>query len=249
MRDWIAIEESRGPRSAARWEVVYEDGLRGEVEAHLVSGAASFSRTSNRPPPGPFVSAADAIPPSGPRGLRDRDADAPPPRGPRADRPGPGEGGGPRRGGGPVPPRGDSRTTQSYPVIHFRLVAEDLARRRIKNMRAHYTKDRDRDLGHDINRYSFESGDVFVDRGKEVFEGIRPPHRERAMERERRGFFGPNGGGGGGPRRRRGPRGGFRPRSDRYLPGSSSGWDDRGSSRFDDDREPPRRRENWDRRY
>ncbi|KAH6895273.1 hypothetical protein B0T10DRAFT_211799 [Thelonectria olida] len=258
VQDWIGTEESRGPRSAARWEVVYEDGPGGEVEAHLESGAASFSRPSNRPPPGPLRNDGDAIPPSIPRGLRDNDG---PPRGPRADRPGPENG--PRRGG-PNTPRGDFRSTQAHPVIHYQLVAEDLARRRVEKMHSHYTTDRDRDLGREINRYSFEDGDTFVDRGKEVFEGIRPPHRERAMERERRGFGG-NGPPGGGRRRRGGRggggRGGFRPRSDRYLPGqgSGSGRDDRRPrsnddtdrppTRFDDDREPPRRRENWDRRY
>ncbi|KAI5463119.1 hypothetical protein BGZ63DRAFT_412787 [Mariannaea sp. PMI_226] len=224
VKDWIEKEESSGRRSGARWEVVYEDGPDGEVEAHLESGAASFSRASQRPPPpGPAVSAADAIPPSGPRNYRENGG---PPRGPRADRAGPPQ--------GPSNPlRSDAgggyQTTQARPTIRYQCVSQDLANRRMEKMRSHYTTDRDRDFGREINRYSFD-GDAFVDRGKEIFEGIRPPHRERAIERERRGFGG-GGGGGGGGRRRRGR--GHRARRDRYQPGQGSGP---GPSR--DDRRP-----------
>lgn len=96
-------------------------------------------------------------------------------------------------------------------------------------MRSYFTQDLKRDMGpeSDINRYTFEQGESFVDRGHENFVGIRPPHREREVQRRRdRG-----GGGGGGPPRGppRGPpptRGIYkgnrrapRPVSDRYLPG------------------------------
>lgn len=196
---WIDTEmESGGPRgrSGSRWEVIYEDGPSGSVEAHLESGGASFPRAgpppSNRPPLGPSLKSNDSIP-LGPRGLRNQAI----PTGPRPVRPGTGPGPRPP----PSNPLGSSKRTQARPQIHYQPVTPDLAQTRIENMRSFYSTDRHRDLGREINRYSFESGVHFVDRGKEVFEGIRPPHRER----DRRG---------GG---RRG-RGGFRPRGDRYQP-------------------------------
>ncbi|KAH7136476.1 hypothetical protein EDB81DRAFT_802280 [Dactylonectria macrodidyma] len=259
VHDWIDKEESSG-RHGPRWEVVYEDGPDGEIEAHLEPGNASISRQGNRPPPRPTSNTTDAIP-LGPRGSRDAGA---PPTGPRAVRPGSGPGPRPP----PSVPTGDSHRTRAQPVIYYQVVSDDLARRRIENMRSFYTTDHDRDLGREINRYSFESGDVFVDRGKEIFEGIRPPHRERErnFDRDRRGF------GGGGGRRGRGGRGGrggggggggrFGHRSDRYMPGGGGyGHDDRrprykdsndmdrDSPRYDDDRESFRTRDTRDHRY
>ncbi|KAI8687072.1 hypothetical protein LRP88_13562 [Fusarium phalaenopsidis] len=204
VRDWIETEHaSGGPRgrSSARWEVVYENGPDGVVEAHLEEATASTSRAGPPPgprqPTGPSMMGGDSVP-LGPRGYRDPAI----PTGPRPVRPGTGPGPRPP----PTNPGGASKRTNSRPAIYYQPVSEDLASRRIDNMRSFYSTDRDRDFGRDINRYSFEDGASFVDRGKEVFEGIRPPHRERAVERERRGG------------RRRGGRGGGRPRSDRYLP-------------------------------
>lgn len=218
VRDWIETEHaSGGPRgrSSARWEVVYEDGPDGAVEAHLEEATASASRAG--PPPGPrqpmdpSMMGGDSVP-LGPRGYRDPAI----PTGPRPVRPGTGPGPRPP----PTNPGGASKRTNARPAIYYQPVSEDLASRRIDNMRSFYSTDRDRDFGRDINRYSFEDGASFVDRGKEVFEGIRPPHRERAVERERRGGRRRGGRGGGG--------GGGRPRSDRYLPPPR------------DDRRPPR---------
>ncbi|KAF4344594.1 hypothetical protein FBEOM_1436 [Fusarium beomiforme] len=204
VRDWIDTEQaSGGPRgrSGSRWEIVYEDGPGGEVVTHLEEASASASRTmpqlDARPPPG-LTMVTNSIP-LGPRALRDPAI----PTGPRPVRPGTGPGPRPP----PINPGGAFKRTNTRPVINYQPVSEDLARRRIDNMRSYYTNDRDRDFGREINRYSFENGTSFVDRGKEVFEGIRPPHRERAIGRERRG----------GRRRGRGG-GGGRPRSDRYLP-------------------------------
>jgi hypothetical protein len=207
VRDWIDTEQaSGGPRgrSGARWEVTYEDGPDGTIEAHLEEATSSVSRPGPqlgaRPPPSSTL-ASDVIP-VGPRALRDPAI----PTGPRPVRPGTGPGPRPP----PTNPGGTFKRTNTRPVINYQPVSEDLARRRIDNMRSHYSTDRDRDFGREINRYSFENGTSFVDRGKEVFEGIRPPHRERTMGgRERRGGRRRGRGGGGG---------GGRPRSDRYLP-------------------------------
>ena len=71
-------------------------------------------------------------------------------------------------------------------MIYWKPLSDDLAQRRVQNMRRYYninariTED---DKRSDINRYFFESGDAFVDRGKEIFAGIRPPHREREHRR------------------------------------------------------------------
>ncbi|RBR23999.1 uncharacterized protein FIESC28_03112 [Fusarium coffeatum] len=203
VRDWIDTEQANGGsrgRSGARWEVIYDDGPDGVIEAHLEEATSGTGpQPGARPHTGP-ATATDSIP-VGPRALRDPAI----PTGPRPVRPGTGPGPRPP----PLNPGGASKRTNAHPAIYYQPVSEDLARRRIDNMRSYYTSKRDRDFGREINRYSFENGTSFVDRGKEVFEGIRPPHRERGgMGRERRG----------GRRRRGGGGGGGRPRSDRYLP-------------------------------
>ncbi|KAF4444053.1 sap protein [Fusarium austroafricanum] len=204
VHDWIDTEQaSGGPRgrSGVRWEIVYENGSGGDVVAHLEEATAASSRAGTQlgAVQPPIAAMTTNSIPLGPRALRDPAI----PTGPRPVRPGTGPGPRPP----PINPGGTFKRTNTRPVISYQPVSEDLARRRIESMRSYYSNDRDRDLGREINRYSFENGASFVDRGKEVFEGIRPPHRERGMGRDRRS----------GRRRGRGG-GGGRPRSDRYLP-------------------------------
>ncbi|KAG5967826.1 hypothetical protein E4U56_000646 [Claviceps arundinis] len=233
MDSWIAMEESGGRRAATRWEVTYTPSADGStIHADLVTASLSYSSSSNRPlapPPSSRLppSASAILPrdsvnsaPLGPRGYTDRlDAYNTPPTGPR--------GSGPRRqtatNSPSYQPPGEEQYTHTQPAVAFSLVSEDLAEKRLANMRSYYVRDK-RPLGREINRYSFEDGFSFVDRGREIFEGIRPPHRER----------GGGGGGGGrggmrgdGGRGRRGgvgggsggSSGGYRSRSDRYIPG------------------------------
>lgn len=240
VQGWIDTEADSGGagagRSSTRWEVVYVDGPDGSVEARHQSSSGSIPAPGRPPasaPTGPRYTSdkgPNSVPlgPRGGSGAFGPDDGPPPPTGPRPKRSGPGPfPSGPRpRGGGP-PPGPDSRTTRAYPPVTYEPVPADLARRRIASMHSFYTPSRG-PYGREINRYSFEDGDSFVDRGKEVFEGIRPPHRERAMRggprgRGRGGFRGRGGGGGGGGR-------GPRPRSDRYLPDGGPG-----------DRDAPRR--------
>lgn len=234
--EWIEIEKAGGARSSSRWQVVYRPGPDG-FEAVLESGSVSKARPTEPPPPSNVGADSTNAIPIGPRSHRererererdrdrdhdrDRDRDRgmmpPPPTGPRGGRPGAGAGAG---AGGRLttsPLDHVVEKTHSRPPISYQMVSEDLSRSRLDNMRSHYTRDRNRDLGREINRYSFENGDVFVDRGKEIFEGIRPPHREA----DRRGASG--GGRGGRSQGRRGPPPPFRQRSDRYLPGAGSG--------------------------
>lgn len=257
--DWIAIEEGDGGRggpggrpgrSTTRWEVIYTSGADGVVEARLQqAGAPSSSRPGPPPPSGPLKqAAADPVPPTGPRSDRERERER---DGRRADSPPP-----PSRHRGndtrqqprnmPPPPSEldhELQRTRARPAISFQLVSAALADRRVANMRSFYTKDARRVLGREINRYSFEEGDGFVDRGKEVFEGIRPPHRERGGRGGRGGGGNFGGGRGGGGRGRRGGigsgggGGGGRLQGDRYLPGfSGAGGGGGGGRRWDDDR-------------
>ncbi|CAH0001420.1 unnamed protein product [Clonostachys byssicola] len=235
---WIEKESGQGGRSSTRWEVVYSDDANGNTEARLEVASAAGPRPG--PPPAPSAAGGRLAPPVpadsannipvGPRSQRDLSISNAP-TGPRSKRSGP----------GPRPPPGhmaggmfDAKRTQAQPVIGYTPVSEDLARRRLDNMRSFYKRDVDRrDLGRDFNRYSFEDGDGFVDRGKEVFEGIRPPHRERDRPARGGSRAGPRGGGfgGGGFGGRRGGPPPHRRGGDRYLPGGAGGRDDR----------PPRR--------
>ncbi|KAH8172778.1 SAP domain-containing protein [Sarocladium implicatum] len=244
--EWIEREESegKGARTGSRWEVVYETLPSGEVEAYLESGAVSASRPgpppamgrAGPPPPpsGPHGHDSTNSIPLGPRGFRD-DA-GPPPTGPRSSRE--------QFQQPPLstrPPPAGSLLTRAYPPIAYQPVSRELANRRLESMQSHYTQDTRRPLGRDINRYYFEDGDRFVDRGKEVFEGIRPPHRERGGGGFRGRGRGGGGGGGGfggfGGGRGRGGRGG-RSRGDRYLPpGRGRAGEDEGRlPRYPDDR-------------
>lgn len=203
VQGWIDMEMGGGGRSGTRWEVVYADTPDGGVEARLEAATGSLSRAPASAPTGPRADSMNSIP-VGPRGQQRE-----PPTGPRTNF------GGPPSRAGPEGPSAGKWTTAG-PSIMYTTASEDLVQRRLANMRSHYT-DRRGPYGREINRYSFEQGDAFVDRGKEVFEGIRPPHRERGGRGGRGGGFG---GGFGG---RRGGRG--RPRmNDRYVPGGGSNF-------------------------
>lgn len=215
--DWVEIEEAEGGARGKmnRWEVVYEADVDGNMTATLEEGGADTARPPPRaaaPPTGPastFVPTGPSQPISGiqgaPTGPRGRGGRLPP--------------GLPLQGG--LTPQEGFRATRALPSLPYKPASEEVVRRRIDNMRSFYTRDRYRDMGpvEDINRYTFENVDSFVDRGKEVFVGIRPPHRERQMR---------GGGGGrpGGPRRGGPPPPSFRPRGDRYMGGRDNGRGD-----------------------
>lgn len=221
--EWAGREQSEGGRGASsRWEVQYEPDDDGNIAANLVNAEAEPIRRNTRQPlgapPVPTGPARNYAPsvegaPSGPRGRGGNHYRQQPP--PPAD-----------AGGG------DRIITQAGPPLQYRPAPEELAQRRLASMRSFYTKDRHRDLGHEdeINRYTFENGDTFVDRGKEVFIGIRPPHREQ--ERRRLGLG-----------RNRGPRAPSprRPRDDGHR-GGRNDYGDR-----DDWRDRSRRDRNYDR--
>ncbi|GJC79212.1 apoptotic chromatin condensation inducer in the nucleus [Colletotrichum liriopes] len=219
---WIDEEQSQSRDRSIRFEVMYdEDGVASLVSGSATQPARSAPEPTRLAPSGPAVKDVNAIP-LGPRGGLGTQGV---PSGPRGDAP---------RGPGPRPPRqiqgfpgGDVRTTRASPPISYQPVSDDLGARRIRNMRSHYTTEIGRDLGPEteINRYTFENGDKFVDRGKENFVGIRPPHREADRRRQTAGGAPPPRGP---PPSRGGRRGGNGRRgnrmvSDRYLPGINEG--------------------------
>lgn len=257
--EWIAIEASQGggrSSMAKRWVVNYVDDDDGNIIARLENDeqppriptgpgmrgplAAPSSHTNARAPLPPIASGSINNIPLGPRPQRGQQ-NIPPIRG---------------HGRGPAgQPGGKFNTTSSRPYISYQPVSEDVAQQRLEDMRSYFTRDTQRDLGKEINRYTFEDGARFVDRGTEVFHGIRPPHREsnrgpqghgRPPRRDGPRFGGGRRGGGGGPPPS------FRPRSDRYFPGADERENrprnDFGRRRFDDNwgyRGGDKRRQNY----
>ncbi|KAI5868427.1 hypothetical protein GGS23DRAFT_545408 [Durotheca rogersii] len=235
--DWVSMEQaSTGARgSSSRYEVVYDSDANGNVAVRLEEcdgmppaqkqvARAPTPQAERKPPipTGPsrsFLGVEGA--PLGPRGFQ-------PGRGSRMDR-----------------VDQSALSTNAYPSVTYQPVSDELVRRRLDAIAAAKTMDQDRDFGKEYKRYYFESGDVLVDRGPEIFLGIRPPHRERERERDRRHDQGRDAGRGrrgGRPRRGGGmplfhgvPRGGDRFRPQDHAPSGPNGrpryGDDRGGRR------------------
>ncbi|POS80711.1 SAP domain-containing protein [Diaporthe helianthi] len=182
MRDWIDQEESAARGSANRWEVVYEQDGDHVVAVHRTAG--SDNKSFLKPPPtGPAAGSGPSYP-----GIEAA------PRGPR------GRGGPPARLSNP-----NLLQTQANPPLSYQPLSEDIAQRRVENMRSFYSSIPAHDLGKDYHRYTFENSESFVDRGTEVFIGIRPPHREKEHQErlrlERLGVAGAGSGADAQPRR------------------------------------------------
>ncbi|KAM0142561.1 hypothetical protein ACHAP3_001666 [Botrytis cinerea] len=224
VKEWIDQEQASGAgRNTKKWEVVYEeienDGDR-QVTAVLQESTGDPQMMSARKQSIPFSA------PTGPsRGIEGA------PSGPRSL-------GGPRA----APVRNLSelfKSTTTQPTLYWQPASEELVNRRLDAIAAITTKDTLRHTGQDINRYTFEDHDRFVDRGKEIFSGIRPPSGHRGPRNQRPGRYQGRGGGGGGGGGGRGYGYGGR--------GGDRGYDrgyDRGS--YDSYRGPPR---DQDRRY
>ncbi|EOO01538.1 putative sap domain-containing protein [Phaeoacremonium minimum UCRPA7] len=218
VREWSEEERSGGRGNSARWEVIYdqdEDGVVARLEEVGSDAKPRAPAIPVAPKQAPTLSGPDRLYP----GIEAA------PRGPRNL-------GGPRSGPGLLG-RSDPNTlrTQSNPPLSYQPVSEELARRRIDNIHSFISKHAGRNPGGEMNRYTFENSESFVDRGKEVFIGIRPPHRER--ERRERGRRDRPGGG---PGRRDGPP--PFPRGDRYFGAREPVRDDYRAppARFNEDR-------------
>ncbi|KAI1738752.1 hypothetical protein F4680DRAFT_157065 [Xylaria scruposa] len=248
--DWIDIEQqARNAGNMPRYEVIYDHDSDGNVVAKLEE--TDTNQTARRGPASPVIhlDRKPSIPtgPSRPSGIENA------PTGPRN----------PYSHNGPAGMHSNRQEkldssfikTKSGPPVLYRPVAPELAQRRLDILAQakdpHYSYE---ESGKDYHRYYFERDEILVNRGPEIFLGIRPPHREKERRelartgggdprdrfRDRRGPLGPpraGGGGGGGRRRRRAPRPHGVPRGgDRFRPVSS--YDDRAAP---DDRHPPRR--------
>jgi hypothetical protein len=126
------------------------------------------------------------------------------------------------------------KSTAAKPMLYYQPVSKAVANKRLDNIDAAMSKDAaaGKRMTGPINRYTFEDGDKLVDRGPEIFPGIRPPPGQR-----------PGGGGGrGGPPRDRD--GGFRDGGFRGRGGG--GYRDRAPERVYESFRPDRM---VDRRY
>lgn len=96
--------------------------------------------------------------------------------------------------------------TSSKPTIYWQPVSKDTANRRLDSIDQALSKDgaAGRPLQGDFHRYTFEE-DTVVDRGPEIFPGLRPPQGFRGPS-----GFGPRGGGSGGYQGRGGYASSFR---------------------------------------
>ncbi|KAH7317923.1 hypothetical protein BKA65DRAFT_515431 [Rhexocercosporidium sp. MPI-PUGE-AT-0058] len=231
VNEWIELENDNraGGRAGKKWEVNYNIDEDRHVTATLQEvGSISGSNQSIRAPSLPMSSPQNAQP------LRNINI----PTGPLLI-----------RGQAAVVATGRERLdvlfkcTTSKPALYWQPVSKERVDRRLDRLDGALSKDAaaGRLIQGDIHRYTFEDGDILVDRGPEIFPGIRPPH----------GFRGPSGfpsrgGGGGFP-----SRGGYGGQSyrgggqnfsgrgyDSYRGGASSGRDggNRGGGRDRDDR-------------
>lgn len=74
-------------------------------------------------------------------------------------------------------------STMAKPVLYWQPVSKSLANRRLDSIDSATSNDPSRRVGGDINRYTFEDGAILVDRGPEIFSGIRPPPGYRGPAR------------------------------------------------------------------
>lgn len=89
-------------------------------------------------------------------------------------------------------------STTTKPALYWQPVSKSVADKRLNSIDDATSKDPSRRVDGEINRYTFEDGDVLVDRGPEIFPGIRPPpgYRGPARGGGGRGAFGGRGRGG-----------------------------------------------------
>ncbi|KAI0402074.1 hypothetical protein F4802DRAFT_577810 [Xylaria palmicola] len=245
--DWVEMEQqARNKGNMPRYEVVYDHDIDDNVIAKLEETDANQNARRGPDSPVAHPDRRPSIPtgPSRPSGIENA------PTGPRN----------PYSHNGPsnMHPGWSDRSeagfirTKSGPPVLYRPVSPEIAQRRLDRLAQAKDPHYNEESGKDYHRYYFERDDVLVNRGPEIFLGIRPPHRERERRelartgggdprdrfRDRRppNFGPPGGGGGGGRRRRRVPRPHGVPRGgDRFRPSSS--YDERPAF---EDRRPPR---------
>jgi hypothetical protein len=225
VKEWIEVEESNnaaGRGSGKKWEVYYNIDEDRHVTASLQEAANVTRLQPSRKVSMQLTPQAPSVPTPAPIARRGIDGA---PSGPRA--------------GQTQEPIREKReatslatldqlfsSTTAKPVLYWKSVSKSIANKRLDAMEDAKSKRHTRggQVDDDINRYTFEDGHVLVDRGPELFGGIRPPP----------GFRGPARGGTMRVPTSRGGYGGGGGRTyDSYRGGGSGG---RGSRDFRDDR-------------
>lgn len=175
--EWIETENSAAAaRSGKKWEVAYDMDGDGNVTASLQETgevpAQLRKQSSASVAPTPRLGVAGA--PLGPRAdQRRRDDglryDAPADRRPSFDRSA-------QYPPAPLQSNVDMIFTKSSPSVSFLPVPRELAERRLDNIDSLYAKDAEAEFreNSESHRYTFE-GEILVDRGPEIFPGIRRP--------------------------------------------------------------------------
>jgi hypothetical protein len=202
--EWIDQEQKSNPggRSMAKkWEVYYDVDEDRLVTAILQEANTNVFARPMHPTRQPSIPISRAPAPVEPKNF-----DAP--SGPRSFQ--------------PVPPTTNRlnelfKSTTAKPVLYWQPVPRELADRRLDNIDRSLSKDAaaGRRIDGASHRYSFQDEDVLVDRGPEIFSGIRRPDGQRGPRRGG-GYQGRGGYGGGdsfrpnGNRRGDGYRGGNR---------------------------------------
>ncbi|KAH6671790.1 hypothetical protein B0J14DRAFT_594404 [Halenospora varia] len=163
--EWIQEEQATnigGRSSSKRWEVYYDVDEDRHVTAQLQE-ASNFPRA--QPARKPSVALPPPQIPTGPRGIGNA------PSGPRAAQ------FREQRSANNLSKLDQLfKCTTAKPALYWLPVDKALADKRLDNI-DHTTSKEAATLrvSGEINRYTFEDGDVLVDRGPEIFPGIRPP--------------------------------------------------------------------------
>jgi hypothetical protein len=240
---WIEEEESTkvgGRSSRKKWEVYYDVDDDRHVTATLQEAGKAPNMPHIRRPSVQIPSQAPPVPasaPVAPRGIEGA------PSGPRAE-----QNRGQRAANNLATLDQLFRSTVAKPVLYWEPVSKTLANKRLDAVddvtSKRYVKGSSATGA--INRYTFDDGDQLVDRGPEIFSGIRPPP----------GFRGPGRGGFAGVRGSRGGYGGGDRAYDSYRGGGGGGGggrrgsrDNRGSLRDSRDDRDDWRDSRDDRRY
>lgn len=181
---WSEEEQAAGGgrSSAKKWEVNYEVDEDRNVKAYLQE-ITNFPGPRPQPPVRhPSIPVPPPQAPFQPRGIENA------PSGPRAS-----QNRAPRAMNGFSTLDQLFKSTTTKPLLYWKPVDKAIADKRLDNIDSVTSRNaQGRRVEGELNRYTFEDIDVFVDRGPEIFPGIRPPP----------GFRGPRGGGGNGPPRR-----------------------------------------------
>jgi len=166
--EWVGMEQNstsgRGA-PAKRWEVMYENDDKGVEAVFQEVGSASRPLRPDAPTSGTF-------PPEAGRGVQGA------PSGPRNE--------GHRKPSDTAIPKTNLgfkalddlfKSTAAKPKLYFLPVAKNVADRRLDRLQA--LRGGPARIGDEMRRYTFEDGDLFVDKGPEFGAGYRAGYRGR----------------------------------------------------------------------